>query len=1134
MKSVLLLGTLPPPYEEGRASLPKRWGSISSQRQAADTRPLTAGAAVTLVETQTAPMRLHQGTRGRWTLGLVLSLDWNEEGRVWAQPGPSQTVQAPRGGVLAFEIALTPGQWGQDRVKQLHWTVIRLSTEVLQDIQEGLFRGWGPGLGAGDCIRSQVGCRGGRSGEISGPTATLQDSLWDLGPSLCPQLLIRRPGQVALPTTKTVPRVVQRQGWRTGFPVIGVRCKCAQCCSEGQHEEFARPPPVTHHPQPAFLPLGSPPAPSLGTGPSPWSHERGSPSPAVLAWLVVGPEPEAGHTQLLMDARRGLQSSDRPYVAGQLGPGSKKPRSPSPEAQRAKTRRPGHYWAQTAVSLLRYWASLAVWVMEPRTMLCCVPLTAGPGSCPPPCVEVGVTQPAPSPGDRAGDPRSQADPGPQVAAGESGLMWGTCVGPVTREQGRGRTEEAVGCHSQGPGYDLVAWRKGRCWMAGDAFSPPLPLICIPSGWVLNPPWNDGVWGGRRSERPQRPNGSDPHVQARAEGPCHLSSRMSTSSPGGTVARPGLAHYVSPRPRWERNAPGTDFPALPPSCSLLNTLGRDRCIHTGTPAFPSDSHKACLHLFQNLKNRSLTKSAQLRMTRSPDTRDPLTPHLTPASCVWVLVPPPSPDPEDSTRTQGTFLVPLHCPSSLEQNTSQELGNYPPWPQATAACWPVRIVLPAEEEGPSPSRKRKDPSSWEKPDPSCPEHSASTSQQAPQAGPYSHSATGFPEGALRDGDPLPTALCPRGCPLGLSPTVTHLERIPAPAVLRAASDITGVVVTHDQVLPGEVVTEVGGPHPGAWCHCPVAAVSRSAGTACWPAGRLGDVRNCTTSAPHHSSPGPGSWTRTWAGLLQVGTLATFMQSLQRHGPTLHRVQEERKALAENSEAAEKYPKNLPCTSMGHGPPKDAHPSPKPHLAGAQAAAATADGKPIVRPGQPGGAARVPRAEQAGVGQALTCQGPVVSCRALSGGRKKRGLQVTKEQQWLLTSGAWMPAWGCQQHLEEEAEEGTVNPVGRAVLPRAWGPDTGPGPCSHELALCTCHLPMCSPAGAGGAGSQLPGHVLSHLGLGDSSGQPRPGPQSTWASDVLIWMDRLARPLCSGPACKPRGDHGGHSHSGPLWPL
>ncbi|XP_072805026.1 uncharacterized protein [Vicugna pacos] len=26
-KSVLLLGTLPPPYEEGRASLPKRWGS---------------------------------------------------------------------------------------------------------------------------------------------------------------------------------------------------------------------------------------------------------------------------------------------------------------------------------------------------------------------------------------------------------------------------------------------------------------------------------------------------------------------------------------------------------------------------------------------------------------------------------------------------------------------------------------------------------------------------------------------------------------------------------------------------------------------------------------------------------------------------------------------------------------------------------------------------------------------------------------------------------------------------------------------------------------------------------------------------------------------------------------------------
>ncbi|XP_064336281.1 uncharacterized protein LOC116150809 isoform X1 [Camelus dromedarius] len=37
MKSVLLLGTLPPPYEEGRASLPKRWGSISSQRQAADT-----------------------------------------------------------------------------------------------------------------------------------------------------------------------------------------------------------------------------------------------------------------------------------------------------------------------------------------------------------------------------------------------------------------------------------------------------------------------------------------------------------------------------------------------------------------------------------------------------------------------------------------------------------------------------------------------------------------------------------------------------------------------------------------------------------------------------------------------------------------------------------------------------------------------------------------------------------------------------------------------------------------------------------------------------------------------------------------------------------------------------------------
>ncbi|XP_032320737.1 uncharacterized protein LOC116656675 isoform X7 [Camelus ferus] len=37
MKSVLLLGTLPPPYEEGRASLPKRWGSTSSQRQAADT-----------------------------------------------------------------------------------------------------------------------------------------------------------------------------------------------------------------------------------------------------------------------------------------------------------------------------------------------------------------------------------------------------------------------------------------------------------------------------------------------------------------------------------------------------------------------------------------------------------------------------------------------------------------------------------------------------------------------------------------------------------------------------------------------------------------------------------------------------------------------------------------------------------------------------------------------------------------------------------------------------------------------------------------------------------------------------------------------------------------------------------------
>ncbi|XP_072807803.1 adhesion G protein-coupled receptor B1-like [Vicugna pacos] len=37
LKSVLLLGTLPPPYEEGRASLLKRWGSTLSQHQATDT-----------------------------------------------------------------------------------------------------------------------------------------------------------------------------------------------------------------------------------------------------------------------------------------------------------------------------------------------------------------------------------------------------------------------------------------------------------------------------------------------------------------------------------------------------------------------------------------------------------------------------------------------------------------------------------------------------------------------------------------------------------------------------------------------------------------------------------------------------------------------------------------------------------------------------------------------------------------------------------------------------------------------------------------------------------------------------------------------------------------------------------------